>query len=79
MHNKDKQNEQIKEYLEVFAKNFKEARNNARLSQRDITGKTDIPQNYISKIEASKANPTFETLVKLSISVDVKLPDLLKK
>lgn len=79
MSDKDIFEKEAKEYLDAFAKNFREARHKACLSQRDITTKTDIPQNYISKIEASKANPTFETLVKLSVSVSVDLPYLLKK
>jgi hypothetical protein len=63
---------------QCFAKNFRAARNDARLSQRDIQTRTGIPQSHISEIESAMHNICIETMVKLANLVHVPLHELLK-
>jgi ribosome-binding protein aMBF1 (putative translation factor) len=61
-----------------FAKNFRAARKDAGLSQRDIQMKTGIPQSHISEIESAMHNICIETMVKLANLVHVPVHELLK-
>jgi hypothetical protein len=63
---------------EHFAKNFRTARKDAGLSQRDIQTRTGIPQSHISEIESAMHNICIETMVKLANLVHVPVHDLLK-
>ena len=63
---------------EFFAKNFRAARKDAGLSQRDIQKETGIPQSHISEIESAMHNICIETMVKLANLVHVPVHELLK-
>jgi ribosome-binding protein aMBF1 (putative translation factor) len=63
---------------ESFAKNFRAARKDAGLSQRDIQKETGIPQSHISEIESAMHNICIETMVKLANLVHVPVHELLK-
>ena len=63
---------------EHFAKNFRTARKDAGLSQRDIQKETGIPQSHISEIESAMHNICIETMVKLANLVHVPVHELLK-
>ncbi len=63
---------------ESFAKNFRAARKDAGLSQRDIQKETGIPQSHISEIESAMHNICIETMVKLANLVHVPVHDLLR-
>ena len=63
---------------EHFAKNFRAARKDAGLSQRDIQKETGIPQSHISEIESAMHNICIETMVKLANLVHVPVHELLK-
>jgi ribosome-binding protein aMBF1 (putative translation factor) len=63
---------------ESFAKNFRSARKDAGLSQRDIQKETGIPQSHISEIESAMHNICIETMVKLANLVHVPVHELLK-
>jgi ribosome-binding protein aMBF1 (putative translation factor) len=63
---------------QCFAKNFRAARNDAGLSQRDIQTRTGIPQSHISEIESAMHNICIETMVKLANLVHVPVHELLK-
>jgi ribosome-binding protein aMBF1 (putative translation factor) len=63
---------------EYFAKNFRAARKDSGLSQRDIQKETGIPQSHISEIESSMHNICIETMVKLANLVHVPVHELLK-
>jgi ribosome-binding protein aMBF1 (putative translation factor) len=63
---------------EYFAKNFRAARKDAGLSQRDIQKETGIPQSHISEIESAMHNICIETMVKLANLVHVPVHELLK-
>ena len=63
---------------EYFAKNFRAARKDSGLSQRDIQKETGIPQSHISEIESAMHNICIETMVKLANLVQVPVHELLK-
>ena len=63
---------------QYFAKNFRAARKDAGLSQRDIQKETGIPQSHISEIESAMHNICIETMVKLANLVHVPVHELLK-
>ena len=63
---------------QYFAKNFRAARKDAGLSQRDIQKETGIPQSHISEIESAMHNICIETTVKLANLVHVPVHELLK-
>jgi DNA-binding XRE family transcriptional regulator len=63
---------------EIFARNFRRARLEAKLSQREITRMTGIAQAHISQIESAKHNMGLDTMVKLAQIVRVPLFELLK-
>ena len=63
---------------EFFAKNFRAARKDVGLSQRDIQKETGIPQSHISEIESAMHNICIETMVKLANLVHVPVHELLK-
>lgn len=48
-----------------FAEELKAARTAAGLSQAELARRTDLPQPHISKIEAGKSQPSWETACKL--------------
>ncbi len=63
---------------EYFSRNFRAARKEAGLSQRDIQKETGIPQSHISEIESAMHNICIETMVKLANLVHVPIHELLK-
>jgi ribosome-binding protein aMBF1 (putative translation factor) len=63
---------------QCFAKNFRAARKDAGLSQRDIQARTGLPQSHISEIESAMHNICIETMVKLANLVHVPVHELLK-
>lgn len=63
---------------EIFARNFRRARIEADLSQRDVAKLTGIAQSHISEIESAKHNVGIDTMVKLAQLVKRPLHELLK-
>jgi ribosome-binding protein aMBF1 (putative translation factor) len=77
-HHKDDKSAESQMQREYFAKNFRAARKDAGLSQRDIQKETGIPQSHISEIESAMHNICIETMVKLANLVHVPVHELLK-
>ena len=77
-HHKDDKAIESQRQREYFAKNFRAARKDAGLSQRDIQKETGIPQSHISEIESAMHNICIETMVKLANLVHVPVHELLK-
>ena len=77
-HNKSDKSVESQLQRDYFAKNFRAARKDAGLSQRDIQKETGIPQSHISEIESAMHNICIETMVKLANLVHVPVHDLLK-
>ncbi|AWK88602.1 helix-turn-helix transcriptional regulator [Azospirillum thermophilum] len=64
--------------LLIFARNFKKARLEAGLSQRDIMRMTGISQNYISFLERSFYSPSLSYMALLARVVGKPLHELLE-
>jgi transcriptional regulator with XRE-family HTH domain len=62
----------------VFARNFRKAREAARLSQRDVHRLTGLAQSYISEVERCIRNPSLDSMIKLAHVVNRPLYLLLK-
>ncbi len=77
-HHKDDKSAESQLQRDYFAKNFRDARKDAGLSQRDIQKETGIPQSHISEIESAMHNICIETMVKLANLVRVPVHELLK-
>ena len=65
------------EVRRTFAAKFREARNAAGLTQRDVHERTGVDIATISRLESSTWNASMDTLAKLSLAVGVPLGDLL--
>lgn len=48
------------------------------LSQEDLAGLAEIDRSFLSEIENGKKNPSFESLLRISEALQVKLSSLLK-
>ncbi len=55
---------------------IKDIRNKKGFTQEELAEKIDINPKYLSSIERGKENPTLNTLIKLSESLDVNLNDI---
>ena len=77
-HHKGDKSVESQPQRQYFAKNFRTARKDAGLSQRDIQKETGIPQSHISEIESAMHNICIETMVKLANLVHVPVHELLK-
>ena len=53
-----------------------EIRNRKGITQEQLAGKMGISPKYLSSIERGKENPTLNTLINLSVSLDVDLSDM---
>lgn len=62
----------------IFARNFRAARQNARLSQRTITERTGFSQSCISEVENGRTPTDIDRMSKLAAVVGVPLWKLLK-
>ncbi len=55
---------------------IKDIRNRKGFTQEELAEKIDINPKYLSSIERGKENPTLNTLIKLSESLNVNLNDI---
>ena len=62
--------------LTTFAKNFREARERASLTQTAVSASVGVDSSHISDIERCCANPTLAVLSKLAKAVRTDLCDL---
>jgi DNA-binding XRE family transcriptional regulator len=63
---------------EIFARNFRAARIEAGLSQRDLAKQTGIAQAHVSEVENAMHNIGIDTMVKLAQAVRKPVFELLK-
>lgn len=63
--------------LKTIAKNVREARINAGLTQSELGKKADISTNYISRIERADASPTTDVLERIVTALKVKSSTIL--
>jgi transcriptional regulator with XRE-family HTH domain len=59
-----------------IGKRFRELRESAGLSQRDVEDLTGLPQAYVSKTENGHGTPTLEVLERWAEALDVDLHQL---
>ena len=64
-------------YLRVFAEVIRGFRNEAGLSQTDLSEKCGIDRSYISEIEKGARNPSLGVLLKLAEGLSVPLSVLI--
>ena len=58
---------------QMIGARIKEIRNKKGLTQEQLSEKTEINPKYLSSIERGNENPTLNTLIKLSESLEVDL------
>ena len=63
--------------LKTIAKNVREARIKAGLTQSELGTKADISTNYISRIERADASPTTDVLERIVKALKVKSSTIL--
>ncbi len=63
--------------LKTIAKNVREARISAGLTQSELGKKADISTNYISRIERADASPTTDVLERIVKALKVKSSTIL--
>lgn len=72
-----------KNYIEAslidLGKRIRHLREGKGYSQETLGFKAGLHRNYISKLELAQKNPTYTTLIKLSIALEVNIEDLIKK
>ena len=61
---------------EHFGQLIKALRTNRQFTQEDLSEKSDIGVQYISKIENGAANPTLKVIRVIAIALDAALPEL---
>jgi transcriptional regulator with XRE-family HTH domain len=62
-----------------LAKNIKELRLNKGLAKEKLALEANVDRTLVSKIERQIANPTLEILLKISISLEVPISELIKE
>jgi transcriptional regulator with XRE-family HTH domain len=60
-----------------LARNVKELRLSANMSQADLADQAKIRQPLISKLEHAKGNPTLDSIVKIARALRVTVIELL--
>ena len=61
---------------EHFGQLIKALRTNRQFTQEDLSEKSDIGVQYISRIENGAANPTLKVIRVIAIALDAALPEL---
>ena len=59
-----------------FGQVIKALRKKRQFTQEDLSEKSDIGVQYISRIENGAANPTLKVIRVIAIALDAALPDL---
>jgi len=63
---------------QLIGMHIAELRNGKGLTQEQLAGKMEISSKYLSSIERGKENPTLDTIIKLSESLDVNIEDIFR-
>lgn len=67
----------LKNELSLLGDNIRNIRIDRGLSQEVLGFKADLHRNYISSLERALKNPTYTTLLKIAIALDIELVDLI--
>lgn len=63
--------------LVKLGKRIRLLRESKGLSQESLGFKAGLHRNYISKLELAQKNPTYTTLIKLSVALEVNIVELI--
>lgn len=63
----------------IVAKNVREIRTAAQLSQEEVAVRMGVEQTYVSGLERGVRNPTITTLYRAAKALNVKIIELLKE
>lgn len=63
----------------IVAKNVREIRTAAQLSQEEVAIRMGVEQTYVSGLERGVRNPTITTLSRAATALDVKVAELLRE
>ena len=64
------------QYLQQLCKNIKRIRKQKGKTQKDVAFDCDIEESAFRRIENGGTNPTFKTLVKISMAMDIEIVEL---
>jgi len=65
--------------LNQLATKIKKRRNELNISQEKLAHKCNFDRTYISLLERAKRNPSYLSLIKLCIGLEIELTELLTK
>ena len=65
--------------LEELAKKIKRRRTQLGISQEKLAQKCDFDRTYISLLERAKRNPSYLSLIKLCVGLEIELHKLLQE
>ncbi len=65
--------------LKTIGNNIRKFRNEKKFSQQELADITNIAKSTVQRIESGKLNPTIVMLNNISISLDIKLDELIKQ
>jgi len=66
------------ELLNQLAQKIKKRRNKLNISQEKLAEKCNFDRTYISLLERAKRNPSYLSLLKLCIGLEIELTELLQ-
>jgi len=66
------------ELLIQLASKIKKRRNELNISQEKLAQKCNFDRTYISLLERAKRNPSYLSLIKLCIGLEIELTELLQ-
>lgn len=61
----------------TFGQKVKNRREELKLTQEELAEKTQLRQNYISRVECNKFNPTATVIVVLAKALEISADELL--
>ena len=66
------------ELLNQLAIKIRKRRNELNISQEKLAQKCDFDRTYISLLERAKRNPSYLSLIKLCVGLEIELNELLQ-
>jgi transcriptional regulator with XRE-family HTH domain len=63
----------------IVAKNVREIRTAAQLSQEEVAVRMGVEQTYVSGLERGVRNPTITTLERAARALNIKVAELLRE
>lgn len=64
---------------EILAKNLRQARQRAGVSQEDLAARAGVDRTYVSGIERGLRNPTIDIVARFADALDTTTPKLLTR